>query len=168
MAVSDRANVFFCYFWKVIIVTHSLYELENKITTLVLGVLIIFLIILNFEYILLYFNSFIHKDEKWSDILRKSCGLSKLGLLTWRRNFPLIKSSRKTTLTFRKSCFNESPSKMMKNAFYFILKSFFILKIFNFLSWLFGHVEKPAWLKGYLKFMTSQPGLQIIAIHTAH
>ena len=31
---------------------------------------------------------------------------------------------------------------MMKNAFYFILKAFFILKIFKFLSWLFGHVEK--------------------------
>ena len=36
----------------------------------------------------------------------------------------------------------ESPSKMMKNAFYFTLKAFFILKIFKFLSWLFGHVEK--------------------------
>ena len=31
-------------------------------------------------------------------------------------------------------CFNDSPSKMMKNAFYFILKSGFILKIFKFLS----------------------------------
>ena len=34
---------------------------------------------------------------------------------------------------------------MMKNAFYFILKSLFILKIFEFLSSLFGHVEKTAW-----------------------
>ena len=31
-------------------------------------------------------------------------------------------------------CFNDSPSKMMKNAFYFIVKSLFILKIFKFLS----------------------------------
>ena len=31
-------------------------------------------------------------------------------------------------------CFNESPLKMMKNAFYFILKALFILKIFKFLS----------------------------------
>ena len=30
----------------------------------------------------------------------------------------------------------------MKNAFYFILKAIFILKIFKCLSWLFGHVEK--------------------------
>ena len=30
----------------------------------------------------------------------------------------------------------------MKDAFYFILKGFFALKIFKFLSWPFGHVEK--------------------------
>ena len=30
----------------------------------------------------------------------------------------------------------------MKNAFYFILKAFFALKIFKFLSQLFGHVRK--------------------------
>ena len=35
---------------------------------------------------------------------------------------------------------------MMKNAFYFILKALFVLKIFKFLSWLFGHVGKrPDW-----------------------
>ena len=31
-------------------------------------------------------------------------------------------------------CFNESPLKMMKNAFYFILKALFVLMIFKFLS----------------------------------
>ena len=31
---------------------------------------------------------------------------------------------------------------MMKNVFYFILKALFVLKIFKFLSSLFGHVEK--------------------------
>ena len=41
-------------------------------------------------------------------------------------------------------CFNDNPSKMMKNAFYFILKMLFVLRIFRFLSWLFGHVEKTA------------------------
>ena len=30
----------------------------------------------------------------------------------------------------------------MKNVFYFILKALFISKIFNFLSWIFGQVEK--------------------------
>ena len=41
-------------------------------------------------------------------------------------------------------CFNESPLKMMQNAFYFILKALFVLKIFKLLSRLFGHVEKRA------------------------
>ena len=30
----------------------------------------------------------------------------------------------------------------MKNAFYFTSKALFILKIFKFLSWLFGHAAK--------------------------
>ena len=36
------------------------------------------------------------------------------------------------------------PFKMMKNAFYFILKGFFVLKIINVFLRLFGHVEKTA------------------------
>ena len=50
-------------------------------------------------------------------------------------------------------CFIESPLKMMKNAFYFILKTLFVLKILKILSWLFGHVGKTAWLgaDGYLQ-----------------
>ena len=35
-----------------------------------------------------------------------------------------------------------SPLKTMKNAFYFTLKVFFAVKIFTFLTWLFGYVEK--------------------------
>ena len=31
-------------------------------------------------------------------------------------------------------CFNDSPSKMMRNAFYFTLKVLFALKVFKFLS----------------------------------
>ena len=34
--------------------------------------------------------------------------------------------------------FNETPLKMMKNVFYFIFKTLFVLKIFKFLSWFFG------------------------------
>ena len=34
------------------------------------------------------------------------------------------------------------PLKMMKNAFYFTYKALFVLKIFKFLSWLFGDVTK--------------------------
>ena len=39
-------------------------------------------------------------------------------------------------------CLIESPLKMMKNAFYFILIALFVLKICKFLSQLFGHVGK--------------------------
>ena len=35
----------------------------------------------------------------------------------------------------------------MKNAFYFILKALFVLKIFKFLSWLFASVEETTWFK---------------------
>ena len=36
---------------------------------------------------------------------------------------------------------------MIKNGFYFILEAIFVLKIFRFLSWLFGHLEETAWLE---------------------
>ena len=44
-------------------------------------------------------------------------------------------------------CLIEIPFKIMKNAFYFILKALLVLKIFKFLSRLFGHVGKMAWLE---------------------
>ena len=55
-------------------------------------------------------------------------------------------------------CLIESPLKMMKNSFHLILRALLVLKIFMFLLLIFGHVGKTAWL-------TSQPGLQAIAIH---
>ena len=36
---------------------------------------------------------------------------------------------------------------MMKTVFYFILKALFVLKIFKFISWFFGRVEKTARLE---------------------
>ena len=52
-----------------------------------------------------------------------------------------------------------SPLKMMKNAFYFMPKALFVLKIFKFLSWLFGHLAKLLDKKDKVNFsfMTSQP-----------
>ena len=41
-------------------------------------------------------------------------------------------------------CFNESPLQMMKNDFCVTLKAFLVLKIFDFLSWIFGHAGKTA------------------------
>ena len=34
---------------------------------------------------------------------------------------------------------------MIKNAFYNMLKAFFVLKIITVLPWVFGYVEKKAW-----------------------
>ena len=44
-------------------------------------------------------------------------------------------------------CFKDSPPKMMKNAFYLILKIVFVLRILKCLPWLFGHLEKTAPLR---------------------
>ena len=57
-------------------------------------------------------------------------------------------------------CFTESPLKGMKNAFYFILKTVFVLKIFNFFVLIFWSCTKK-WLKKGLisKNMTSQLGI---------
>ena len=46
----------------------------------------------------------------------------------------------------------ESPLKIMKNAFYFTLKGLFVLKIFKFLSSIFGYVEKQLGLKDKIHF----------------
>ena len=61
----------------------------------------------------------------------------------------------------------ESPLKMMKNVFYFTSKALFVLKIFKFLSWLFGHVAK--WFdkkdKVNFKFYDVIAWLKTILIH---
>ena len=73
------------------------------------------------------------------------------------------KDNRKTSKlgTFQKKffiCFNNSPSKMMKNAFYFILKVLFVLKIFVLTFWACkanGLIRK---IRLISKFMMSQHG----------
>ena len=61
--------------------------------------------------------------------------------------FNLSKSDSHLPKKFFFVSFNDSTSKIMKNAFYFILKALFNLKIFKFLSWLFEYGEKLAWLE---------------------
>ena len=56
----------------------------------------------------------------------------------------LLKAGLSPSKTICVICFIESPLKMMKNAFYFILKALFVFKIFKFLSRLFRHVGKSA------------------------
>ena len=54
-------------------------------------------------------------------------------------------SAFKGTLSgLRQFLVTQSPLKIMKNVFYFTLKALFITKIFKFLSWVFGNIEK--WL----------------------
>ena len=56
---------------------------------------------------------------------------------------------------------------MTKNAIYLTLKALFVLKIFQFLSRLFGHVQNDFIRKrrSISKFMTSKPGKQTITIN---
>ena len=46
----------------------------------------------------------------------------------------------------------KSPLKVMKNAFYFISKAIFVLKLFTFLYWLLGHVAKRLDMKDKVNF----------------
>ena len=87
----------------------------------------------------------------WKWTLYKWCNI-KVGL----------SPSEKTCLI----CFNESPLKIMENTFCFILKALFVFKIFKFLPWRFGHVEKSFIRKIRLisTFIASQPGQQTITI----
>ena len=56
---------------------------------------------------------------------------------------------------------------MLKNAFYFMLKAFFVLDIFIFLPWFFVYAENNLIRKLRLisKFMMSKPGQQIVTIN---
>ena len=56
-------------------------------------------------------------------------------------------------------CFNESPSEMVKNAFYFILKALLVLKMFKFCVDFFAMYKNGLIREITLisKFMTSQP-----------
>ena len=61
----------------------------------------------------------------------------------------------------------ENPLTMMKNAFYFMLKAFFALKIFTFFGLIFWSCRNGLMKKLRLisKFMTSQAGQKTITIH---
>ena len=71
--------------------------------------------------------------------------------------------SKKKILMF----FNESSLKMMKNAFYFIWKALFVLKMLTFLCWLFPLLEKTVCLERwcYFKFYDVTAWLTTITTH---
>ena len=53
-----------------------------------------------------------------------------------------IKVGLAATKTLAFICFNESPLRMWKNAYYFALKTLVVFEIFTFLSLIFGNVKK--------------------------
>ena len=84
-------------------------------------------------------------------LMSNSKTLTKKKSHFWRFRFLKVLQDREAGLLHSKKiffiCFNDSLFEMMKIAFYFILKAFFILKIFNVLFWLFGHVEEMTWIE---------------------
>ena len=84
--------------------------------------------------------SLIKKKEKK---IFECCGRNKLKFINLKWIKVGLSPSKKNCVI----CFIESHLRMMKNAFNFILNALFVLKIFKFLSWLLGHVEKTVWLE---------------------
>ena len=70
-------------------------------------------------------------ETSWRRSTETSLGVSFATYLTGTERY------REMPLRFLAT---ESPLKMMKNAFYLTSKALFVLKIFTFLSWIFGHV----------------------------
>ena len=62
-------------------------------------------------------------------------------------SFCQLKSDSHLTKITVLFAFNENLLKMMKNVFNFTLNALFIIKLLQYLSWVFGHVEKTAWLE---------------------
>ena len=67
----------------------------------------------------------------YNDVKMYRTFLVKVGLLPFKEN--------------RFIYLNESPLKIMKNAFLFHVESTFTSQVFKFLSWLLGRIEKTAW-----------------------
>ena len=86
------------------------------------------------------------------------------------------RSHQSQTLTFQKKiviCFIQSSLKMTKNAFYFVLKTLFVLMIFKFLSSFFGHIVHKKTDKWYIEWWVTindnewQPMVQWVTSGTA-
>ena len=71
---------------------------------------------------------FLFLDLIWTEVRTSICFRKKL---FWKRQ---LKSDSHLPKNFL-ACFNKRPLKRMKNNFYLILKALFVLKIFQFLSW---------------------------------
>ena len=98
----------------------------------------------------LYDTTFEKKDEFYffQLVWRKYINhISRFAMLNYFEEKSSLKSNSHLSKKICFIYFIKSPLEMMKNGFYFILKALLVHKIFKFLSWLFGHTEKTAWLK---------------------
>ena len=97
----------------------------------------------------LYYNQLFHFIIYiYIYILFAKCFIHSLCRKLWNTTEIFVRLKNKGALCLKQFLATESPLKMMKNAFYFTLKSLFVLKIFKFLSWLsFWPCRKAAWLK---------------------
>ena len=80
---------------------------------------------------------------------------------SWIKGTSVKKSGSPLPKKFVLNFLQWKPFKNNLKAFYFILKVLFVYKIFKFLSWLFGHVEKNDLIRKIRltsKIMTSLPG----------
>ena len=93
------------------------------------------------------FLIFCIKTEERLELVHIFFVLGFLGKKGPKMNILSLKVGLSPSKKNRFICFNESPLKMMKNALYFILKALFALKIFKFLCWPVGHLEKTASLE---------------------
>ena len=92
------------------------------------------------------------KHNWCTPIAQKLCVSTKFSQPEIRWKFGILHTESETrTLTFQTKFVSfasmKALFKMMKNAFCFILKALFVLKVIKFLFWLFGHVEKTALLE---------------------
>ena len=69
-----------------------------------------------------------------------------------RHDKEVRKTDKRHTLKSETIFGSWKPLKMMKNAFYFTSNALFNVKIFKFLSWLFGHVAKRLDKKDEINF----------------
>ena len=89
----------------------------------------------------------------WTKKKKKNCRLFQhiKNSRVFRRLHELhreLKSDSHLSKKFFVICFNDGQFKNDEKCFLFHLQLFlFVLEIFKFLSWLFGHVVKTAWLE---------------------
>ena len=75
------------------------------------------------------------------------CDSKKLTIIKFQEVTGLLKSNSPLPQKIVLIASLKNPPKSDKNTFYFILKALFVLEIFKFLSWLFGHLGIATWLE---------------------